>query len=146
MKVYKVPLYKVVREDKKCYWILYVEYVCDIIIMRKFNKFYEISTECPLNVAPCCCRTSDGNIVIHKQKWRYPNKTIGNYFIPFTACVDANMVTVAEVVDYFAANEQWLSIYQSYIKASLPLEQQKIKKYLEDKERKEIGIDYGYKD
>lgn len=131
VNVYKVPLYRIGEPILKHEWLCFVEYVCDIIVLKKSKDVIEVSCSYPLNTVPVCFTSSKNELFIYEPDWFNRNDTLCKYFVSQRSFTDSNMVSVDEAVSYFSLiNSKWNSIYDNELKLSIPVEQKNINDYV----------------
>lgn len=136
VKIYRVKLHKVselynIKDYDTYYYRDGVnsdfEYVCDVLVIKDFNKICEVSTDYPLITM---------NQLYSRLKLNYrsnykSNKPISKYVISDEDFVENNMVSIDEVIDYFSNIEtKWLEIYNNELRKSLPSEQEYTLKFI----------------
>lgn len=131
IRVYKVPLYCIKERIFYNRCPAFIEYVCDIIVMKKGRKVIEVSTKYPINTVEVCFKTNDGTLFISEPRWYRRGETLCNYFVSERSFTDANMVSLNDLTLYFSdIDSKWINIYKNKLKASVPLEQKNIKCYI----------------
>lgn len=131
VRVYKVPLYCIKNRVFNNSCPSFIEYVCDIIVMKKGRKVVEVSTEYPINTIAVCFITPEGNLFVSEPWWYRRGETLCKYFVSERSFTDANMVSLNDLTIYFSdIDSKWLTIYKNELKPSVPIEQKNIKSYI----------------
>jgi hypothetical protein len=136
LKVYNVRLYKANEEITGTYddYFWYVDgtsfeynYVCNIFVVIELGKIYELTTNYHLMT-----QTDLSNYMYNNNKVKHKlNKPMGKYVISRNDLVEANLVSVDDIIKYFSNTEsKWLKIYIEELRKSLPSEQASVLKFV----------------